>query len=183
MSILVQVKYDVDATLREKSGGVYSDFRHFYSEFHLYVRNLIYRMGVENDLDDLVQQTFIAAWRKIESFKNLASLKTWLTRIAINVVYDYFRKESRRGRPVEKELSAPALFGKSYENKQVVTKALRKLSLEHRTIIILSILEGNSLQEVSVILDIPLGTVKSRLNRAKSALQEELESLGVKYGE
>lgn len=134
--------------------------------------------------DDLAQETFIKAYTSLRSFKGLSSFSTWIFRIAYNVFYDFMRS-----RKCSEEYS-PDVLGQDYElpSETVIRsidiyKAMQILKPEERAIIQLFYLEDLSLNKVSEIVNMPSGTVKSHLSRARQRLNVYLEKENYKYGE
>lgn len=178
MKIINSIDSKLNIMIEEKSAGTYKNFRLFYLDNHLYIRNLLFRLGVTSELDDIVQNTFFNAWKKLKNFEKRSKIRTWLTKIAINSANEHFRKikipnQWENGKDFEKD------HGLEYENKDLVSRALLKLSFDHRTILVLCVLEEYSLEEAAKIIKIPIGTVKSRLNRARLAMESVLKELEV----
>lgn len=155
-----------------------------YDEHVSTVRAVLYRMGVANDLDDLVQECFVKAWKGMDKFRGESSVKTWITRIAVNCAYDHFRK---KGVNVETEeideekLGAVEPETRDSGAEEPLRRALDCLSVPHREVLVLHVIEENSVEETAAILKISAGTVKSRLFHARANLQKILEKRGVKY--
>ncbi len=154
------------------------------------VYNYIYRQ-VESaaDAEDLTQETFVRAYLSINSFQSRASLNTWLFRIATNLCIDQGRKEKRTRsflapRPKEEDNSIeqdvpdssfdPQELALNTELGVKLEAALRALPEKLRTVILLYDIEGLSYEEISAILDCPLGTIKSRIFNARSAMRDKL---------
>ncbi|MCW3055066.1 MAG: polymerase, sigma-24 subunit, RpoE [Chthonomonadales bacterium] len=157
------------------------------------VYNYIFRM-VHHALDaeDLTQETFLRAYLRIRSFQSRASLNTWLFRIATNLCIDYSRKYkkaqgltsslSREGDEDEGETERdipdvtfdPQRMLLNQELGQVLNRALSELPEKLRTVVLLYDIEGLPYDEISAIVGCPLGTVKSRLFNARSALRDKL---------
>lgn len=146
------------------------------------VRNVVYRMcGDAQIAEDAAQETFIQAWLHLSSFRPQASLRNWLYRIGVNAATDILRKQ-KRILPDELEnlqLSDPqlgpeALFSQEERTIQV-QKAILSLPETSRAVLVLREYEGLSYHEISDSLDIPVGTVMSRLNYARKLLKEKLE--------
>ena len=140
-----------------------------------YLRRLV---DHEQDAWDLLQETWIAVIKDIRHLRNPESLPIWLYRIARNSAYGKFRKNKKNLEVVdfedaEIEDSFDAMI--NFENAQQVHFALGQLELFQREILTLFFLEDFSLKEVSEILDIPVGTVKSRLFSARKRLKEVIE--------
>ena len=141
------------------------------------IRRLLGRMaGRGADLDDIVQETYLRAWRKLGGFRGDCQPLTWLTRIAINVA----RNVARARRPVtapqealEQAPAAPAAWGEdrvlaAYE------RALDRLPPDQRAAFLLHETEGMTYQAVADTLGCPIGTVMSRLHRARAQILNDL---------
>ena len=146
------------------------------------------------DADDVVQEVFLKAFRSIGQFQGNCPLKAWLYRITVNTVANQNRSW-RRHREPERPLDAPETEGSpldfladdhvqnpfqsllSRETQELVQSALLRLSESSRAILVLREMEGLSYEEVADILQISLGTVKSRLARARQSLKGELETM------
>ena len=128
---------------------------------------------------DAVQETFITVFRKASQFKGQSALSTWIYRIAVNTCYDQLRKQKRRRTEALPEDRDPADITTedqltSVELRPDITAALDDLPDEFRAAVVLSDLEGLPLQTVADVLDVPLGTVKSRVFRGRKLLAESL---------
>lgn len=152
-------------------------FQDLYDEHAAGVRRLLHRMNVGDDLDDLVQETFVKIFHHQDAFEGRSALKTWIYSVAMNTARDHHRKRKRSGwlRLFEDE---DALEGKSLDrpdhqisDRQEIQVALQQLSPKLRETMILYSLQDLELQDIAAILDIPLGTVKSRINEARSKLK------------
>lgn len=130
--------------------------------------------------EDIAQETFIRVWAKLTTFRPEGSFKGWLCRIAANLTIDALRRQ-KPTTDIE-EISAvasdkepePAVL--SSEQAVAVRSALLRLPVQSRTILVLREYENLSYQEMSDVLDIPLGTVKSRLSDARRRLKAELSA-------
>ncbi len=146
------------------------------------VLNVIYRMCGNIQLaEDAAQETFIKAWLDFGSFRPQASLRNWLYRIAINAAIDMLRKDKRilPGAMEDFHLTDPqagpeARYLQS-ERTAIVQKATLSLPETSRAVLVLREYEGLSYHEIADALDIPIGTVMSRLNHARSLLRSKLE--------
>ena len=127
--------------------------------------------------DDLAQETFIKAYTSLRSFKGLSSFSTWIFRIAYNVFYDFMRS-----RKCSEEYS-PDVSSETLTRNIDIYKAMQILKPEERAIIQLFYLEDLSLNKVSEIMNMPSGTVKSHLSRARQRLNVYLDKEDYKYGE
>jgi RNA polymerase sigma factor (sigma-70 family) len=116
--------------------------------------------------EDLVQDTLLLAWRGFRHFEKGTNEKAWLFRILINASHGYARK-ARTVPPVEQSTR-----GATLTEQLEVRQALDGLTEEHRTVLLLAVVEGFTCNEVASILNIPLGTVMSRLSRARQSLRQ-----------
>ena len=146
------------------------------------VRNVIYRMCGNIQLaEDAAQETFIRAWQNLSSYRPGTPLRNWLYRIAVNAGTDMLRKEKRilpdeigdlhltDGQPNPESLVS------QQERTTMVQKAILSLPDASRAVLVLREYEGLSYQEISSTLDIPVGTVMSRLNYARTLLKAKLQ--------
>ncbi len=173
----------------------------FDTEFMIHVDsmyNFAYRLTFdEDDAKDLVQDTYLKAFRFINSFERGTNAKAWLFRILKNSFINEFRKKSKQPAKVDyNEVESYYNSDDAGENITTdlrvetvqhmigdeITGALNALPVDFRTVIILSDLEGFTYEEMSKILDIPIGTVRSRLHRARNMLREKLISYAKEMG-
>jgi len=146
--------------------------------------NLVYRMlGDYDDAAEVSQEVFLSAYRAIGQFRGDANFSTWLYRIALNHATTRRRSISSRQQktvPIDdmEPLSDPELGpAETFERKEIrerVQLALNKLEPDDATMILLRDLQDISYDEVARVLEIPVGTVKSRLHRARQALKTQL---------
>lgn len=151
----------------------------------------------EDDAKDLLQDTYMKAFRFINSFEKGTNAKAWLYRILKNSFINEFRKKSKE--PAKVDYQDVENFYNSDivdDDKTVdlridtvkdmmgdeVTLALNALPIDFRTVIILCDLEGFTYEEMAKILDIPIGTVRSRLHRARNLLKEKLQVYAASMG-
>lgn len=158
------------------------------------VYNLCFwQLGQADDASDAAQDVFIRAWKALDSFRGECAFSTWLHRIALNVTYDAARKRNRAPQafsaltPLDSDQEpeweaeesapndAPDEISLRHERRHAVRQALAALPEHHRTVLVLFDLQGHSYEEVSDLLQVPPGTVKSRLNRARLALRRALD--------
>ncbi len=153
----------------------------------------------EDEASDLVQDTFLKAYRFMDSFERGTNTKAWLYRILKNTFINEYRRKTNlpnhvsldvsyhqddEGAPVN-ESFVQVLDNVDYYKHLIgdeISTALANLQPEFREIIMLSDLEGFSYEEMAKILDIPIGTVRSRLFRARNFLKESLKAYGEKHG-
>lgn len=171
--------------------GDASSFDQLVEAHYVTVYNTAYRMlGDADAACDATQTTFIRAFDALKSFRGASAFSTWLYRIAMNVCLDDLRRrkhqplslvteESEDAPPEEREIpdeaDEPGAKAEQRERQTIVQQAISQLPDDYRAIIVMYDIRGLSYQEICEALDIPLGTVKSRLNRARHALREEME--------
>lgn len=132
---------------------------------------------------DATQDTFITVFRKADRYKAEAAFSTWLYRVAVNTCYDHLRRQQRkRTEPLPEDhdpsdTSSESLLD-SVELKPDVEAALMRLTPEYRAAVVLVDMEGMSLDQAADSLEVPTGTVKSRLFRARRQLAVILGNLG-----
>ena len=141
------------------------------------LRRLLSRMcGRRADVDDLVQETYLRAWRGLGRFRGESSVTTWMMRIAVNVSRSWARVQ-RPTLPLSEHMHS-ALLSREHDSDTAVIDAyqhaLAQLSPEHRAVFELHEVDGLSYQEIAVTLGCPIGTVMSRLHRARACLLDQL---------
>jgi RNA polymerase sigma-70 factor (ECF subfamily) len=151
----------------------------------------------EDDAKDLVQETFMKAYRFINSFETGTNAKAWLFRILKNSFINNYRKKSKQPNKVDYQ-EVESYYNSDSVNENIttdlrvetvqhligdeITNALNALDVDFRTVIILCDLEGFTYEEMAKILDIPIGTVRSRLHRARNLLKEKLKQYASSLG-
>ncbi len=146
------------------------------------VRRVIYRIILnEHDTDDLTQETFVAAFRNIGSFKGKAKFSTWLCRIAYNKAYLFLRKKEKgtisdgiiKQMAGSKKLHADAEI-KSAETNQEIMEALKELPDNQRAVITLTAMEGKSVKEAAYILNCSVMSLYWQLQQTRKKLSKKL---------
>ena len=176
------VVVDSDTTLvRMAQNGDRNAFSELVCRHARGVQNVIYRMCGDTQLaEDAAQEAFIRAWLNLGSFRPQASLRNWLYRIAVNIAIDMFRKEKRILPDSMDDLHlmdqrpGPEALFLNREQIALAKKTILSLPEASRAVLVLREYEGLSYQEISDVLDIPVGTVMSRLNYARTLLKERL---------
>ena len=137
--------------------------------------------------EDIVQETLLHAWRAFDQFERGTNARAWLFRILFNVFYGRGRKlragpilVTLNDKGVETSKSAQILF--SLIDAAALTQAFDQLSEEHRTVLLLGVVEGFTCREMAEILSVPIGTVMSRISRARQALRDRLEPAALTPG-
>lgn len=131
---------------------------------------------------DATQETFLTVFRKADRYKAQAAFSTWLYRVTVNTCYDHLRRQKRRqaDRLPEHHDHADPQSSDPFDAAELrpdIDAALADLSPEFRAAVVLVDLQGMSLQQASDTLEIPTGTVKSRLFRARRELSQSLGNL------
>ena len=146
------------------------------------VRNLIYRMyGDVQIAEEAAQEAFIQAWLHLPSYRPQTSFRNWLYRIAVNAGIDLLRKEKRilpsaiEDLPLADTQPGPEALLAQTERTAMIQQAILSLPEASRAVLVLREYEEMSYHEIADTLDIPLGTVMSRLNYARKILKEKLE--------
>lgn len=186
--------------MAEKKTDKENKIRIFESEFLPHIEALktfaFYLTYDEDDANDLVQETYLKAYKSVEKFVEGTNSKAWLFKILKNAYINEYRRKSRHPDRVDlndvvnyhisddeggqySELTEEQL--ESLIGDEVMT-ALNILPSEFRTVILLADIEDFSYKDMSAILDIPLGTVRSRLYRARNVLKEMLKKYAISLG-
>jgi len=155
--------------------------------------NTIYRLvGSAEDARDVLQDVFVKAFENLERFRGGSSLYTWLFRIAVNTSLSHRRKRrwvsmgagapddgDPAGRPplADPAPADPADRLMAAETERLIQEAIGSLDDEHRTVVVLRDIQHCDYRDIADILDVPPGTVKSRLHRARLLLRERLKPL------
>lgn len=155
-------------------------------EFQDAVYSLTYRLIGERDAAaDAAQEAFVAAWRRLDSYRD-GSFRAWLLKIAANQCYDEFRRRKRRPAlsfeetvgddgsllPIPSGDETPEEAAQRAETARAIQRCLMALPADQRAVVVLSDVEGFDYQSVADQVGAALGTVKSRLSRARAALRE-----------
>ena len=173
--------------------GKQEAFRWIVDRHQQRVRTTILGMlGDSAEADDVAQEVFIRFYKAINDFREDAKLSTYLTRIAINLSLNELKRRKRKnGRIIsmfwkneedEKQkvlqITDQSADLSRYDEREKIQYALQRLPEQFRTIVVLRLIEGFSVQETSEMLGIPMGTIASRLARAQKKLKEILTDHG-----
>ena len=151
------------------------------------VTAVVGRYNLSNEeIKDITQETFIKAYRSIDKFRGDSKFYTWLYRIAINSTKNHLIAKSRRPPDVDIDVSEVTSFLQSstgpegeFEGErlgQIVQTAISKLPQELKVAMIMREYEGMSYEDISSIMECPIGTVRSRIFRAREAIEREIKS-------
>lgn len=185
-----------DSVIERAKDGDREAFEIIVTTYEKAIYNLALRMsGGEEDARDLTQEVFLKIYRSLATFHGESTLATWIYRVASNTCYDLLRKrketavsldeESERGRLMDILVSTqgdPQAELERAERIEQLEQALGELSAPHRKIVILRDLLGLSYAEISDVLRLEEGTVKSRLARARRHLRNHLTQKGNDLG-
>lgn len=188
----MNTRSDAELVQRAKEGDA-GAFELLYARYHARVYRLLYGMlGNREDAVDLTQEVFVRAWVELPRLQIEKTLYGWLRRTAINLGIDHLRRsrlvrfqsldapfDDEEGEPFEwqlldetQDVQAAAELS---ELQDCLQRALQQLSTIHRVVVILHYIEEVPVEEIAQQLSIPVGTVKSRLARAREALRRHLE--------
>jgi RNA polymerase sigma-70 factor (ECF subfamily) len=151
----------------------------------------------DDDARDLVQETFLKAYRFIDSYEEGTNAKAWLFKILKNAFINEYRKRAKQ--PIKVDYEDSSTVADQDESARTtfidlrhelfqgmlgdeVTNALNSLPVDFKTVILLCDVEEFSYEEIAEIVDIPIGTVRSRLHRARGMLQEKLKDYAASFG-
>ncbi len=146
------------------------------------VINVVYRMCGDSELaEDSAQEAFLRAWKNIHRYQPKSAFRNWLYRIATNAALDVLRRQRESVdieiMPLRSKHPNPEKATETQERATLIKKAVLALPEASRSVIILREYEGFSYHEIAQTLDIPMGTVMSRLNYARKLLRQSLEPL------
>ena len=155
------------------------------------VYHLALRMcGNAEDAYEIAQEAFLSVWKGLRFFRGESSFSTWLYRLTSNAAIDFLRRQRRQGADgpslddedsfveVADPSPSPHQQAETLELRQALVQGLNTLSPEHRKVLLLRELQGLSYEEIAACLELDLGTVKSRIARAREKLRKYLLSSG-----
>lgn len=196
ISIMAEIIYRDDDTrlIHAALSGDHEAYGELVIKYEKFIYNISFNLvGNSEDAFDISQETFMKAYRSLGSFRGDSKFTTWIYRICQNAAKDYLRTKSRHqtvsltahdddenSNDVQMDIpddgisSQPDLSLQRKESRKAVREAISQLSEDHRNVIILRDIEGYSYDEISEILNVEIGTVKSRLNRARLNIKDFL---------
>ena len=178
--------------LRGLRAGIEGAYEELIEKYEQPVFGMVYRLlGNESDACDVVQEVFLKIFRGVNAFREQSSLRTWIYRIAVNEAHNHrrwFVRHCRHEVPIENDrveysnfIECAADPGRSPfeqtldgENRTLIERALSKINPIFRTAVVLRDIQNLSYEEIADILQVSLGTVKSRILRGREALRREL---------
>lgn len=169
-------------------GGDQKSFEYFIEKYKKLVFHVVYRLIYNNeDREDICQEVFVKAYQNLGSFKNEAKLSTWLARIAYNtslnhiskkkekMIEDYAHDEESLLEQIKSKETSPAAWVERKDTKNRLFNEIEMLTEQQKTILSLYHWEEMSYEEIGEVMNLPLGTVKNYLFRARKSLKEKLE--------
>jgi RNA polymerase sigma-70 factor (ECF subfamily) len=155
-------------------------FQQLYKEYLPMVRAVLYNMTGQLNLEDLTQDSFLKVWRGLPKFDFRSSVKTWIYRVTVNVAIDHLRKAPFQNHSkledIENSIATPEA---SSDNQKILQATLLEMDTEDRSLLVLFYFEDLKIEEISQVLSLPGGTVKSRLFAARNQLRDRLQKKGV----
>ncbi len=181
---------DEELIKRFQKGDVWA-FEEIVRRYRDRLTNFVYRyVNDRREAEDLVQDTFLKLYQNKHAYKEIAKFSTWIYTIAANLAKTLLRKRKTRKLmffshlgPEDKDLDLPSKDRTTQEilesehGEKIIQQAISKLPEHFRIAIILRDVQELSYEEISNIIGKPIGTVKSRINRARLRLQKELENM------
>ncbi|MFN2137323.1 MAG: RNA polymerase sigma factor [Candidatus Promineifilaceae bacterium] len=182
---------DEAALIKQAQQGDVNAFNRLVLHYQEPVYNVAYRiMGEPQGAEDATQEAFISAYKALNRFRG-GSFKSWLMRIATNACYDELRRRKRRPQTSLEKITdenesfaflatpddSPEMTQQRLETMRAIEDCLRALPEDQRTTAVLGDVEGYDYQEIAGITGVSLGTVKSRLSRARAKLRECLQEV------
>ena len=179
--------------VKQTLSGDMQAFEELVSRYEGKIYGLAYRfMGNHADAGDLAQDTFIRIYKSLSGYRNDASFSTWLYQVAANLCRDELRKKKRRrsvsidelietsptNMPVADDAYSPENIVEMHESFRQVQACLNELSDDHRLILIMREMQELSYEEIAGMLQCSMGTVKSRISRARNALRSIMDRKG-----
>ncbi len=181
-----------ETLIQQAQKGDVVAFNRLVVQYQELVFNVAYRiMGDPAAAEDVAQETFITAYQSLRTFRG-GSFKSWLIRVATNRCYDELRRHKRRPQSSLDEMmdeneslaflrspqDTPETHRQRVELALTIERCLKDLPDDQRIVTVLSDVEGYDYQEIATITRVSLGTVKSRISRARAKLRDCLQSLG-----
>lgn len=184
-----QSRHQYQARLSDKESmerflrGEIEGFNLLVENYKVRLFNLLYRLtGTREEAEDILQETFLRVYRERESYDFNYSFSTWIYTIALNLCRNLYRRKNRvKFTSMDNLLSQPDSNSENFGNKSrlssILEKVISTLPLKYKNVFLLRDVDQLSYEDIALILDIPLGTVKSRVNRARRILKKKLRPM------
>ena len=140
------------------------------------LRYALHLAGEKGRAEDLVQETLLSAWRNFRQFTRGTNCKAWLFRILTNLHYKQVRRSGQRPEVHVEEQAARLAAPERVSASQEMREAFARLTSEHQEVLHLAVIEGFEIREIAELLQLPQGTVMSRLSRARASLRAALQA-------
>lgn len=173
-----------DQVIQQAAAGDREAQRQIYECFNQYAYRIIRRIVGESNAEDVTHDVFIRLFAKLDTFRNEAAFTTWLHRLVVNQALQFIRGESRsnlHARSIGEGDWIASDAEPDHDNAELLEKVFSRIDPELRLIFELKEVDLCSYAEIAHILNIPEGTVGSRLNRARRELRDALAQLGWEY--
>lgn len=184
-----RLENEKDLIIQSISGDIKS-FETLIIGYQKMAYNVAYRiMGNEEDAKDMTQEALIKVYKNLKKFRMDSSFSTWLYRIVMNTCKDELRKKKMKVISIDQPIETgegkmhmdledtglkPDEIIESRETQKEVHEALQEVSETNRVVVVLRDIKGFSYSEISDIIDVPVGTIKSRINRGRQELKKIL---------
>jgi len=178
--------------IEQTKKGELSAFSTLVERYHsLIAATVIGMLGKCSEAEDVGQETFIRFYKNLNNFQGKSSVGTYITRIAINLSLNEIKRQKKRRllslydneNKLNLELADNRSQNEIEESKEIVQKSIQKLEPEFRSVVVLRLIDGYSTKETADMLNLPLGTVLSRLARAQKKLKVLLKPYVGEYHE
>ncbi|MEL6408531.1 MAG: sigma-70 family RNA polymerase sigma factor [Chloroflexota bacterium] len=180
----------LDNLITSAQAGDVDAFNQVVLHFQDYVFTIAYRiMNDQSSASDMAQDAFLSAYRKLDTFKG-GSFKAWIARITTNACYDELRKRKRRPQDyledkipdngellIPSDAPTPEQEAQRSDLNQAIQDCIGALNDDQRIVLVMSDVEGYAYQEIADSVDVSLGTVKSRLSRARTSIRRCLQAV------
>jgi RNA polymerase sigma-70 factor, ECF subfamily len=196
---MILTQFEEKQLIERSRRGDVAAFDKLVRRYERTVYNVAYRLsGSHDDASDIAQEAFVRAWNNLKSFRGEAQFSTWIHRIVTNVFLDDRKKKRSRPttsldesvdldentvtRQFEDHSPGPEALMEGEERRMILEKAIHTLPEAQRVMIVMYHNQGLAYEEIAELTQLPIGTVKSRLNRARLALRDRLGKVAELFG-
>ncbi len=189
----IAVRASPDCSDQELAERAISGDTRAYEQLVVRHQRLVYhvlwsRGGDPQEIEDMAQETFLRAWERLHTFDPTQPFKAWIARVATNLAIDHYRARSRRPilvdlpdeetAPLQSGDVDPALVAQSLDDQRGLLRALQQVPPLYREALVLRFVEDLPYDEIATALDLPLGSVKTRIFRGRELLKQRLIAAG-----